>query len=416
MTLTKVRYSMISEQYANVTDFGASPSASASVNDAAFTAALAAATVVFVPAGTYAISSTITLNNKKIIGETANTTTLQPTSAVTTSAVILDSNSFLECIGIDGTNTTGVIGVNAGGNFAFPVNMNDVLIENFTGSGGIGLQIRDVVGGVFNFVRAKDNETSLRSAGSTGSFPTYCSFNDCYFERATVGVKLERANGFTFNNCLFELCTEEGFLIEPIDIVSRVTLNNCWFERNYQSSASNYQLVVEGLGTTAQYIAVKDCFFYEGNVAKTAKFSNAKHVTFTRNQIQNVAGTVRFENISTGTVAEQNRALTSAFDDANGFIHFDAIIEDIVSADTATATTIYTMARPGRYDITAYLANSGSAGNNTAFATAIWDGSNGRIDSNNGALMTLTLSGANIQVTQSTGSTQNVTVKASQIL
>lgn len=415
MSLTKVRYSMISDQYANVTDFGASPSASAETNDAAFTAALAAATTVFVPAGTYEISSTITLNNKKIIGETANTTTLRPTSAVTI-AVSMGSHSFLECIRIDGSNTTDATGVKTGASLTFPVNMYDVLIENFSGTNAIGLVIQDVVGGVFNFVRCRYNEIGMDSAGSTGSFPTYCVFNSCYFERGRIGVKLRRANGFTFNNCLFEICTEEGFLIQPIDFVSRVTISGCWFERNYMSSSTDYQLVVDGLGTTAQYITIKDNFFYEGNVAKVARFSSAEHVTFTRNQIQNVVGTVRFENNSTGTVSEQNRALTSAFDDANGFIHFDAIIENVVSAPSAVATTIFTMSRAGRYDVASYLASSGSPGNNTAFATVIWDGSNGRIDSNNGTLMTLTLSGANIQVTQSTGGTQNVTVKISQIL
>jgi hypothetical protein len=417
MSLTKVRYSMIANQYANVTDFGASPSASASVNDAAFTAALASATTVFVPEGTYEISSTITLNNKKIVGETAYTTKLKPTSSVST-AIILNSNSFLECIGLDGTNTTGATGVNAGSTVTFPMNMYDVLIEQFNGTGAIGLKVTDVVGGVFEFVRARYNETGLYVAGSSGNFPTYTVFNNCYFERASEnGVKIARAAGFTFNNCLFEICDKEGFLIDPIDQVRRITLNNCWFERNYQTSSSNYQFVADGsgAGVTVEYIAIKDCFFYEANVAKTAKFDSVESITFSGNQIQDVAGTVLFDNSSTGTVTMQNRALTDAFNDVSDTMYFNDVIKKELSVLDSTATTVHTIIRPGIYEVTTYQANSGNPSNNTAFATVVYDGTGGRIDSNNGSLMTLTLSGSDIQVTQTTGATRTVDVKISQV-
>jgi len=61
MSLTKVTYSMISGSPANVLDYGASPSASASANVAAIQAALDANTCVVIPAGEYNINNTILL-------------------------------------------------------------------------------------------------------------------------------------------------------------------------------------------------------------------------------------------------------------------------------------------------------------------------------------------------------------------
>ena len=62
MSLTKATYSMISGSPANVLDYGASPSASASANVAAIQAALDANTCVVIPAGEYDINFTILLN------------------------------------------------------------------------------------------------------------------------------------------------------------------------------------------------------------------------------------------------------------------------------------------------------------------------------------------------------------------
>jgi hypothetical protein len=70
MSLTKVRNQMIEGAAVNVLDFGASPSATAAVNVAAFNAALATNSSVFVPNGVYATDATIALaSNASLIGE-----------------------------------------------------------------------------------------------------------------------------------------------------------------------------------------------------------------------------------------------------------------------------------------------------------------------------------------------------------
>ena len=65
MALTKVSYSMIQGAVANVLDFGASPSASASANATAIQAAIdSGAKRVYIPAGDYSVDATIVASNK----------------------------------------------------------------------------------------------------------------------------------------------------------------------------------------------------------------------------------------------------------------------------------------------------------------------------------------------------------------
>ena len=84
-----------------------------------------------------------------------------------------------------------------------------------------------------------------------------------------------------------------------------------------------------------------------------------------------------------------------------------------VSTTSGVAATIFTLSGAagvagGRYDIVAFIGNSGNATLYTVSATAFWDGSGARIVASNTANMTLTLSGASVQVTQTSGSDQTV--------
>lgn len=73
MSLTKVSYSMVVGATANVLDYGASPSAAASTNTAAFIAALAVSDIVYVPSGNYALNGAITvISGKRLYGNGAS--------------------------------------------------------------------------------------------------------------------------------------------------------------------------------------------------------------------------------------------------------------------------------------------------------------------------------------------------------
>ena len=124
MALTKATYSMILGAPANVLDYGASTSASASVNAAAFAAALAASSDIYVPAGTYAIT-TIAIPNKRvrIFGEGIETTILQTTSTYGVnfdhfSSTYLNRFSVIENMSINAATGTVGLMVNNGGIYA----------------------------------------------------------------------------------------------------------------------------------------------------------------------------------------------------------------------------------------------------------------------------------------------------------
>ena len=66
MSLTKVTYAMIDAAYANVLDYGASPSATAAVNTAAIQAAIDANDVVYFPQGTYNINAALEIGRAHV--------------------------------------------------------------------------------------------------------------------------------------------------------------------------------------------------------------------------------------------------------------------------------------------------------------------------------------------------------------
>ena len=68
MSLTKVSYSMINGAPANILDYGASPTASASTNTAAIQQCINENSVLYIPAGTYSINGPITINSATVSG------------------------------------------------------------------------------------------------------------------------------------------------------------------------------------------------------------------------------------------------------------------------------------------------------------------------------------------------------------
>ena len=117
----------------------------------------------------------------------------------------------------------------------------------------------------------------------------------------------------------------------------------------------------------------------------------------------------------TGGVTPSTGAFTTL--SASGITYLPAGVNSgkgsVTGIATATATTIFTLsgtaaAAGGRYDIVALIGNSASAAAYTAYATAMWDGSQARIVSSNGTNLTITLATAAVQVTQTSGVIQTV--------
>lgn len=143
MALTKVSYSMITGAPVNILDFGASPSASAAVNAAAIQAAVNSLTsggLVYVPAGTYSISTAIQLPigvSIKGDGGTASILNCYACDGINFTKTVQDNDmQVVEDIGLrgmSGSNFTGITAI-AG---TYPSSQNDgfyinrVKITNF---------------------------------------------------------------------------------------------------------------------------------------------------------------------------------------------------------------------------------------------------------------------------------------------
>ena len=326
-------------------DFGASPSASAATNDAAFAAALAASGSVFVPPGTYNISATITLADKTLWGSNRITTILKPTAAVST-CVILNTNGTISGLTLDGASTTNATGIKVGDVFSNVAVARDVVVTKFLGATAYGIVCYWIVQSEFDNVRSEGNNKGLyiTNPGGAGSFPTFMVFNNCQFITSTLhGAYIINGYGITFNNCDFEWNQNEGCYLAASGVVDRVNFNNCWFERNFDSSAAAYQLRCDGSagGAVLSYVNVDSCFFY-GGTAKAAIFIKSQSTTFKSNNVPAAAGTVLFNTNSYGWILAQETAYIT---DSTGFMQaFQPSVEasfvpTIIGATTAGVGT-----------------------------------------------------------------------------
>jgi parallel beta-helix repeat protein len=136
MALTKVTYSMIDGDVANVVDYGASPTASATVNAAAFNAALSAGfSGVYIPAGTYEVNATLAVSSNTTIFSDGFATVHQVADNTTT--FLLDGCSDVIINGITvegkGVTDTGSVVINDATAKSFGIHVTDssnVWIQN----------------------------------------------------------------------------------------------------------------------------------------------------------------------------------------------------------------------------------------------------------------------------------------------
>lgn len=260
MSLTKVSYSMIQGAPANVLDFGASTSASASVNSIAIQAAidsLPLGGIVIIPAGTYQTSTTINMKNGvSLIGAGSIATTLQNI----TSAPIITVNTgtdvrSAQLIGMKllggGTNTSGVYAVKWGNQDA----MVDCWITNCVN----GLSIVGCYNFYMNLCRI---ETNL-GHGIVATTDTYSAqINSTIIrQNALDGLQINTSGGGQF---LIENCDFEGNGNNQINIVDARGINiiNSYFE-GIQSSASGYYGILVQAADTVQ---VSGNFFNYSNL------------------------------------------------------------------------------------------------------------------------------------------------------
>lgn len=132
MSLTKASYSLVNGAPVNVLDYGVSTSSSD--NSAAFTLALAAGNSLYIPDGTYTITTTLVIpNGKTIIGANKSTTVIQYTgigdgiqvgnNPVNGSGYGMSSLRNFKIYCTNAANTGAGIAINAGGYSYYEIDM-----------------------------------------------------------------------------------------------------------------------------------------------------------------------------------------------------------------------------------------------------------------------------------------------------
>jgi hypothetical protein len=299
MSLTKATNSMISGAPINVLDYGADPTGT---NDslAAFNAALAAGDQIVIPVGTYKLTATWTIPENKIVtglgvsGQTGayGRPQLVFTAAVTTVAIDLEGtyNSLTQIV-IDGTATTGIIGLRVGNvSLANVLFVNDVTIQNFTGSGADGMRIVNEVTANFNNMYIVGCNQALNiGSTSAGSFPTTLTFTDSTFQGSTnSGVVIREGYQTAFYNCVFQASGGAGVAFNTPNggLINMTNFYNCWFEGNWASAGAtayqNYHLDANNITGGAEVnVTVDNCFFNGSSAATTCqamRFNNVQYV------------------------------------------------------------------------------------------------------------------------------------------
>ena len=274
MALTKVSYSMITGAPFNVLDFGANTTPGTTdmsvALQAAVTAAVAAGGRVYMPAGTYLITDTITCPVKTmIVGEHRSMSGIdngtkilfQPTSlkslfSTGPTGTFKDGYAF-ENLYVVGNST------DASGNSFRAFDLIKVIKSRFTNLNITGFRVsfrvEASINNRFEFIQMANSY--LYNIHYTGDYATTDVWEQCYITNAPIGVQTDGISiGIRFSNCLFETLATYGVnLVKECygwtftdtyaeDVPSENLATNCMFRVGYDGVAlsSNPQLIIHG--------------------------------------------------------------------------------------------------------------------------------------------------------------------------
>jgi hypothetical protein len=271
---------------------------------AAILAALAASSVTYMPAGTYKITSGLTINAEKhLIGAGFGNTIIRPSAAVGIAATI--NSGSLEKVGFDGTDTNGKIGVLCGSVLSNAVELRDVVINNFLGAGGIGLKVRQIVSSSFTRVFIDNNQKNIYITGeASDGTPTTIWFRDGITSGAIEeGTLIDGGYQVIFSKFIFQSNYQEGLKIEPVASGNATfgILRDCWFENNWRDDpnrTTKYSLVMDGTASGSSAGIHLDNIFFSGSgsTEKSIDLNMVRWTSFSRVTTPNVAGSIRVQD------------------------------------------------------------------------------------------------------------------------
>lgn len=355
MALTKVSYSMIEGATANVLDFGADSTGVADSTAAIQAAIDSGAGSVYVPAGTYKVTSTININRpitffgagkaSTVFSQSTNfdvfyvhdglntvmlnvnlnnfgITNTQARASVISGAGIklyktyfsqLSEIKIFNCyIGIDSTQSNvtkydsvdvtqfNYVGYWFHGGFNFDSYVANCAISG-GGAGFASVYLQDMCDEM-TFYSVIMNTSSYNlytdaSAYGVNLRPEFCRFFACSFDSSTTGVFLRHCVDMTFTGCYFSNRPGNGLQIGTTATTENIVFLGCTFAFNGASGAT--------LGEFAANTVFDDCNFI-GNSTTTLNVGNG--LTVAANAINFTVTNCNFRN-GWGSSGSQNYGL-----------------------------------------------------------------------------------------------------------
>jgi len=224
----------------------------------------AAGSRVYIPAGTYVISTGLThvghLNLSGITGMSIIQPALGTGVALTVTngvgALGYGNTSIIEGITIDGQHDPTGTGIILGTPITLATNtvFIQVDVNSFDGAGGIGWYIRNVSQiNLYNCI-SNVNETGVKIHSTTHGTPTTVTWEggEVMFNTGT-GVDIQEGRRITFRNVDIESNHVRGIYIHPpaAGQVKRVSFDHCWIEANQALHALDYEIEIDGTAAGA---------------------------------------------------------------------------------------------------------------------------------------------------------------------
>jgi hypothetical protein len=228
MSLTKASYSLVNGAPANVLDYGADLTG-ATDSAAAFTAALAASDLVYIPNGTYRTNTTITLASEKVLfGEGYDCVTINSYAAAspcfqTSPGVLCDASQMRGFNVVAKSSATVIFDFSTARNCLFD-RLQAVMNERTGGGGCIGFKFGKTTPAVGNYYNHLSNsyafDTGATSAssvslslGTTGDGANSNYFTNVVLNGSNRGIDMKSTVGCVFNKVQIMNCVVEAILM-----------------------------------------------------------------------------------------------------------------------------------------------------------------------------------------------------------
>ena len=222
MSLTKASYSMITGAPANVLDYGADLTGTTD-SAPAFTAALAASSLVYIPNGTYRLNSTITLSSEKVIyGAGYDCTIINSYAAAspcfqTTPGVLCDASQMRGFRVTAKSSATAIFDFSTARNCVFD-RLQAIMNERTGGAGCTGFKFAKTTLAVANYYNHLSNSYSF-DLGATAA-----SSNSLVLGRAGDGANSNYFSNVVLNGSLrgIDMKATVGCVFEKVQIMNCV--------------------------------------------------------------------------------------------------------------------------------------------------------------------------------------------------